>query len=105
MPFHKIVRLRERNQITLPSEVVERFGMAEGGFLQLVEDEQGFRLLPTQIVALNTPAAQAAEREALAEADAGQTTRYASGRQYADALKAKKKRARKAALINSAAAR
>lgn len=62
----KFVRVRERNQITLPSEIILGTKIAAGDFLEVILTEDGaIRLSPTLIASVNS--AEAYRQEALAE--------------------------------------
>jgi AbrB family looped-hinge helix DNA binding protein len=39
--FRDLVRLRKRNQLTLPAEVTEKLGITEGALLELVMTDEG----------------------------------------------------------------
>src|SRR5579872_4165969 len=60
-----LVRLRNRNQITLPSEVVSGLGIEAGEWLELtVLDSNCVQLRPARIVTADTPQARKLEHAA-----------------------------------------
>ena len=65
--FKKYVRVRERNQITLPAEFVAELALAPGDFLELASDKPGTATVrPTKLVAMGS---EAAAREVAAALD------------------------------------
>lgn len=64
----KFVRVREKNQITLPAEILADLPVTVGDFLEVNRTERGLELRPTRLVTVGTPAAErehrAAERQA-----------------------------------------
>ena len=60
-----LVRLRNRNQITLPAEIVSRLGMGTGEWLELtVSNSNCVQLRPARIVTADTPEAEQLEQAA-----------------------------------------
>ncbi len=60
-----LVRLRDRNQITLPAEVVSGLGIEVGGWLELtVSNSNCVQLRPARIVTADTPQARQLEQAA-----------------------------------------
>ena len=60
-----LVRLRDRNQITLPAEVVSRLGIETGEWLELtVSNSNCVQLRPARIVTADTPEAAQLEQAA-----------------------------------------
>jgi bifunctional DNA-binding transcriptional regulator/antitoxin component of YhaV-PrlF toxin-antitoxin module len=60
-----MVRLRDRNQITLPADVVSGLGIQAGDWLELAVSDSGYvQLRPAKIVTAGTPEADRREREA-----------------------------------------
>jgi bifunctional DNA-binding transcriptional regulator/antitoxin component of YhaV-PrlF toxin-antitoxin module len=65
MTNRALVRLRDRNQVTLPAEVISRLGIEVGGWLELtLSDSNCVQLRPAQIVIAGTPEAEQLERSA-----------------------------------------
>jgi bifunctional DNA-binding transcriptional regulator/antitoxin component of YhaV-PrlF toxin-antitoxin module len=60
----KFVRVREKNQITLPAEILANLPVAVGDFLEINLTEQGLELKPTRLVTVGTPAAAREHRAA-----------------------------------------
>ncbi|HEV2991562.1 MAG TPA: AbrB/MazE/SpoVT family DNA-binding domain-containing protein [Candidatus Angelobacter sp.] len=67
--LRKFIRFRERNQITLPNEIISGMAIGTGDFLEISLMEDGsIRLKPTLLVtSVNSPEAQ--HQEALADED------------------------------------
>jgi len=60
-----LVRLRNRNQITLPAEVISRLGLEAGDWLELtVSNSNCVQLRPARIVTADTPEAERLEHAA-----------------------------------------
>jgi bifunctional DNA-binding transcriptional regulator/antitoxin component of YhaV-PrlF toxin-antitoxin module len=60
-----LVRLRDRNQVTLPTEVISRLGIQAGDWLELtVSNMNCVQLRPAQIVTAGTPEAERLEQAA-----------------------------------------
>lgn len=47
----KLVRVQEKGQVTLPTEVRERLGLKKGDLVAVVETEEGVLISPQEIVA------------------------------------------------------
>ena len=61
----KIVRVRDRNQVTLPLEVMQAVSLRTGDFLEVTVTTEGTLVLaPKRLVTWNTPEAAEADREA-----------------------------------------
>jgi AbrB family looped-hinge helix DNA binding protein len=61
-----MVRLRDRNQITLPADVISRLRLKAGDWLELTTTENNvLQLRPAQIVTAGTPEAERQEKAAL----------------------------------------
>jgi bifunctional DNA-binding transcriptional regulator/antitoxin component of YhaV-PrlF toxin-antitoxin module len=62
----KYIRLREKNQITLPSDLIEGLGVKIGGFFELVRtDDNSLQLRPTALVIMNSDLSKREEELAL----------------------------------------
>jgi len=60
-----LVRLRDRNQLTLPAEVISRLGLEAGDWLELtVSNLNCVQLRPARIVTADTPEAEELEQAA-----------------------------------------
>jgi antitoxin component of MazEF toxin-antitoxin module len=60
-----MVRLRDRNQVTLPADVISQLSLQPGDWLELIVSDNSLQLRPAQIVTAGTPAAERQERAAL----------------------------------------
>lgn len=66
--FRKFIRIRERNQITLPAEILSGMAVHPGDFLEIGRTDDGsIYLKPTILVTVGSP--EAAHEESLAEED------------------------------------
>jgi AbrB family looped-hinge helix DNA binding protein len=64
----KFIRVRERNQITLPSEVIAGLPIHAGDFLEITRADDGvIYLKPTVLKTIDSP--EALQEEALADSD------------------------------------
>lgn len=77
-----LVRLRERNQLTLPAEVAEKLAVEAGSLLELIlgTDEDGVHveLRPAQVVRANTHQAKLSERRARKDIQEGRFSTFAN---------------------------
>lgn len=88
--------LRARGQLTLPDEIRRAARLEEGDLLDAEITEEGILLRPKKLIDATqawfwTPAWQAGEREADADADAGRTETFSSGEELLAALKKRAK--------------
>lgn len=75
--IRKYVRLRGRNQITLPGEVTGRLKLHEGDFLEVVlPDDGAIQMTPARLVKMGTPEAEAAEDRAEEDIQQGRTVSF-----------------------------
>ena len=51
MSERKLVRVQEKGQVTLPSEVREKLGLKKGDLVAVMETNEGILISPQQIVA------------------------------------------------------
>ena len=73
----KLVRLRGRNQITLPTEVIDTLSLEEGDYLAAVSGEDGtIRLRPAKLNVAGTPEAERAISRAEADLEAGRSKKF-----------------------------
>src|SRR5579863_5382785 len=102
-PAKKIVRVREKNQITLPSVVLAGLPIRPGDFVELTRTARGvLEIRPVTLVPLaNSPAAEASIAEAENDIAKGDYKTFSSARQYADALKTRKKKREKVAAAHA----
>ena len=95
----KVVRVRDKNQITLPSVILAGLPICPGDFVELTRTAHGvLEIRPVTLVPLvNTPAAEASVAEAERDMAKGDYQTFSSARQYADALKTRRKKREKVA--------
>lgn len=63
---YKYIRLREKNQITLPSDLIEGLGVEVGGFFEIKRtDDNSLQLRPTALVIMNSELSKREEELAL----------------------------------------
>jgi bifunctional DNA-binding transcriptional regulator/antitoxin component of YhaV-PrlF toxin-antitoxin module len=94
----KYIRVRDRNQITLPSELIEGLPIHAGDFLEICRTKTGLIYLkPAVLVTVGSP--EALKEEALAEADinAGRYGTFDSAESLIDDIKGRRKQRRKIA--------
>ena len=51
MPEGKLVRVQEKGQVTLPTEVRKRLGLKKGDLVAVIETPEGVLITPQQVVA------------------------------------------------------
>ena len=51
MQDHKLVRLQEKGQVTIPTEIRKKLGLKRGDLVAVVETPDGVFLTPQQVVA------------------------------------------------------
>ena len=51
MPERKLVRVQEKGQVTLPSEVRKRLGIKKGDFVAITETPDGVLVTPQEVLA------------------------------------------------------
>jgi len=103
--YRKFVRVRERNQITLPNEILSAMNISSGDFVEVLRAADGsIQIRPTRIISsLNSP--EARHQESLAEKEIqdknfGQLTDIADV--FKDAAKKRSPKPRKAAAAAAA---
>ena len=89
-----LVRLRERNQLTLPSEIADRLGVEPGSLLELIldVDDEGTQveLRHAEVVRAGTREARRSEQRARKDIREGRFTTYASTEELAAHMKQKR---------------
>jgi bifunctional DNA-binding transcriptional regulator/antitoxin component of YhaV-PrlF toxin-antitoxin module len=91
-----LVRVRERNQITIPGKLLESLKIHVGDFLEVVITSAGsIHLKPTRLVALGTPAAAVHEREASEQIASGSFETFDSGKEFASHLERRSQKSEK----------
>ncbi|MBZ5705793.1 MAG: AbrB/MazE/SpoVT family DNA-binding domain-containing protein [Acidobacteriia bacterium] len=94
VPVKKIIRVRDKNQITLPAVAIAGLPIHPGDFIELTRTADGLlEIRPICLVPLaNTPEAEASIREAEHDMEQGNYTTFSSAREYADELKRRRKK-------------
>ena len=66
----KYIKLREKNQITLPSDLIDGLGVGVGGFFEIKRtDDNSLQLRPTALVIMNSDISNREEKLALEESE------------------------------------
>lgn len=83
--IHELIRLRNRNQLTLPAEMVEYLGLKPDGLVALTLDrEKGHvELRRAEVVRAGTPQAEQAEKSALKSIEEGKFSTFANPQELA----------------------
>ena len=92
----KFIRVRDRNQITLPAEVLEGLPIAVGDFLEVTRTERGLELKPTRLVTVGTPAAEREDKEAEQETPRRDSGAMVNVKDLEDVIAEKLKKERRA---------
>ena len=53
-PERRLVRVQEKGQVTLPTEMRKRLGLKKGDMVAVIETEEGVLITPQQVVATRT---------------------------------------------------
>jgi len=94
----KFIRVREKNQITLPTDLVSALAIHVGDFLEAARMADGsIQLRPTRLVAVGTPAAEREESLAKQDIRSGRFGTYESADELVDGLKKRRKKVASAA--------
>lgn len=84
----KIVRIRDRNQVTLPPEFLNAASVRAGDFLEIsVTIEGHLTLVPKRLVTWKTPEAEVADREAETDIAQNRYRSFASASAFARDLR------------------
>lgn len=83
--IRELVRLRDRNQITLPAEIAEHLSVEPGALLELIlEPEHDYlELRRAEVVRAGTPQAKREEKWAKADIKAGRFKTFANSEEFA----------------------
>lgn len=86
-----LTKLREKNQLTLPAEVVRGAHVGPGDYFEVEATEEGILLRPKKVIDATqawfwTPEWQAGEREASANIATGQLSRHDSDEAFLASL-------------------
>ena len=94
----KFIRVRERNQITLPATILAGLPIHPGDFLELYRTADGvIHIKPTVLVAVDSPEAFQQEQLADQEIDQKKYGTFATASELVDHLKSRRKRKTKVA--------
>lgn len=89
-----LVRLRERNQLTLPPEIADQLKVKPGALLELIfeADDEGahVELRPAEVVRAGSRAAKRSEERAKKDIQEGRFTTYANTAELAEHMKQKR---------------
>lgn len=50
-PERRLVRVQEKGQVTLPTEIRKRLGLKKGDLVAMIETEEGVLITPQQVLA------------------------------------------------------
>jgi AbrB family looped-hinge helix DNA binding protein len=83
----KLVRIRPKNQITLPADVLSHLNIREDDYVQVEVTPEGVaQIAPARVAVLGTPEAREAIRRADDDFKAGRYRVYESGEAFAKSL-------------------
>lgn len=83
-----LLRLRNRNQLTLPSRVTEKLSLEPGSLLEMTLTDAGHvELRPARIATAGSPEAEREERLALKDIDHGRYAEFKSVEQFQNDLR------------------
>jgi bifunctional DNA-binding transcriptional regulator/antitoxin component of YhaV-PrlF toxin-antitoxin module len=93
--IRELVRLRNRNQITLPAEIVEKLAIGPGALLELILSPEGdhVELRHAQVVRAGTPGAERELKWAKEDVKEGRFSTFANPQELANDLKRKREEA------------
>jgi AbrB family looped-hinge helix DNA binding protein len=89
----KLVRVRERNQITLPTKVTEALHLQPGDYLEFLPTPTGMEVRHARIATAGTPEAEAGERRALEDVAAGRFRTFDTAQEMMQHLKRRRAQA------------
>lgn len=83
--IRELVRVRDRNQITLPAEIAERLSVQSGALLELImdPDQDYLEVRRAEVVRAGTPQAQREEQWAKDDIKAGRFKAFANPEEFA----------------------
>ncbi|HLH06928.1 MAG TPA: hypothetical protein VKW78_06810 [Terriglobales bacterium] len=103
--IRKYVRLRERNQITLPAELLEGLAVEIGGFLEISRGaDNSIQLRPTALVVMNAEHLNEQEKAALEPAAMEQAKSITTPEQFIKRVQDSEKKKRKTKVAQAIAA-
>jgi hypothetical protein len=83
-----LLRLRNRNQLTLPSRVTEKLSLEPGALLELTLTDAGHvELRPARIATVGSPEADREERQAMKDIEHGRYAEFKSVEQFENDLR------------------
>ena len=83
-----LLRLRDRNQLTLPSRVTEKLSLEPGALLELTLTDAGHvELRPARIATIGSPEAEREERLAVNDMEQGRYAEFKSVEQFQNDLR------------------
>jgi AbrB family looped-hinge helix DNA binding protein len=95
----RFVRVRERNQITLPAEIVAGLPIEVGDFLEINRTNSGLELKPIRLVTVGTPAAEREARKAEEEISTGTFESFKNAEAFKDTVRKRISKKRPAAAM------
>jgi AbrB family looped-hinge helix DNA binding protein len=83
--IRELVRVRDRNQITLPAEIAERLSVQSGALLELImdPDQDYLEVRRAEVVRAGTPQASREEQWAKEDIKAGRFNAFANPEEFA----------------------
>jgi len=87
--MRRMLRVRGRNQITIPAQIVERLGLVEDDFLYVTLNEEALTvtLQPARLAVAGTQEAEREAQNAKEDFATGRVQRFESPRLYAENLR------------------
>lgn len=86
--IRNLVRLRDRNQLTLPFRIAEKLAIEPGGLLELTLTEDGrVELRRARIATVGSPEAERDERLAMEDIEQGRYTQFVGVQQFQEDLR------------------
>jgi AbrB family looped-hinge helix DNA binding protein len=83
----KLVRIRPKNQITLPADVLEQLNIREDDYVQVEVTPQGVaQIAPARLAVVGSPEGHESNRRAEEDFKAGRYRTYENGEAFAKAL-------------------
>jgi hypothetical protein len=81
-----LIRLRKKNQLTLPAEFVEELKLGEGALLGATLEQGSIRLREARVAVVGSPEAEDQERQAKEEIRQGRYTTFATPEDFLNAV-------------------
>jgi hypothetical protein len=100
----RLVRIRPRNQITIPNEILQKASLHVGDYMTIEQLESGtFELKPIRVVRTGSDAAGKLEQQALNNVDRGEYETFDTVEQFTKAARERRaaRRNRKVAAASS----